>query len=402
MYIYNLLNTQQRGHIMIFQYQGRPLPRPGKISNKYGLTPKMQLANQEQNATTTNDIEAYDWDSFKLNELDILKLTLTRKYSQFTGRASRNEFLRFFLMITLFISIILIVLNLIISHIDKFIAPIALLIMLFSISILLFIPILAITIRRLHDINKSCWYLLLNIIPVIGSILFIKLLLKNGDSQPNKYGNITSHIFITKDIKEYYHLKSSANFTSTIIYSFICIVFISFLVTDMMPTITTYVSHSKVINTAIDTTQNKTEVLHTTSTQKNTAENDSINTKSIQEKDPVEESTKVLKDYYNYINNKDFAKAYSYLSNKQQSNIGALTDWSNGYKNTISTKLLYANPTYVSPTQVNYQYRLESRDLIQGQSKRQIFTGTIIMIKSENLDWKIENQDGRLMNSYIE
>lgn len=390
---------------MIFQYQGRSLPKPEKISNKYGLTPKIQLVTQKQNTTTTDNISDYDWNSFKLNELDILKLTLTRKYSQFTGRTSRNEFLRFFLMITLFMSIFFIILNSIIYHIDEFIAPIALLILFCIVNILLFIPILAITIRRLHDINKSSWYILLNIIPIIGTILFIKLLLKNGDTQPNKYGNITSHILITKDIKKYYRLKSSASFTSTIIYGSICIVLIIFLISDMVPTLTTYFFHSKVINTT-STTQSETKALQTNSTKANsdktTEKNNSINAKSVQEKNPVEESTKILKDYYNYINNKDFAKAYTHLSNKQQLNIGSLTDWSNGYKNTTSIKLLYANPTYVSPTQVNYEYRLESKDLFQGQIKRQIFAGTIIMIKANNQDWKIDNQDGKLLSSNIE
>lgn len=391
---------------MIFQYQGRPLPKPEKISNKYGLAPKIQLANQKQNTTTTDNINDYDWNSFKLNELDIIKLTLTRKYSQFTGRTSRNEFLRFFLMITLFMSIFFIIVNSIIYHIDKFIAPIALLILFCIVNILLFIPILAITIRRLHDINKSSWYILLNIIPIIGTILFIKLLLKNGDTQPNKYGDITSHILITKDIKKYYRLKSSASFTSTIIYSSICILLIIFLISDMVPTLTTYFSHYKVINTTFTTTQNETKESQANSTKtksdKTTEKNNSINAKSIQEKNPVEESTKVLKDYYNYINSKDFAKAYIYLSNKQQSNIGSLTDWSNGYKNTTSIKLLYANPTYISQTQVNYEYRLESKDLIQGQIKHQIFAGTIIMIKENNQDWKIDNQDGKLLSSNIE
>ena len=63
---------------------------------------------------------------------------------------------------------------------------------------------------------------------------------------------------------------------------------------------------------------------------------------------------------------------------------------------------MYANPTYISPTQVNYEYRLESKDLIQRQIKHQIFAGTIIMIKENNQDWKIDNQDGKLLSSNIE
>ena len=50
------------------------------------------------------------------------------------------------------------------------------------------IPLLSLYVRRLHDIGKSGWFLLLGLIPYIGSIiLFIFTLL---DSQPsdNKYG----------------------------------------------------------------------------------------------------------------------------------------------------------------------------------------------------------------------
>ena len=50
------------------------------------------------------------------------------------------------------------------------------------------IPSLAIGVRRLHDINKSGWWLLLWFVLVIGWIVMIVWAIKRGDEGPNKYG----------------------------------------------------------------------------------------------------------------------------------------------------------------------------------------------------------------------
>lgn len=51
-----------------------------------------------------------------------------------------------------------------------------------------FIPGLAVAIRRLHDIGKSGWYYLLVIIPIIGPIWLIILFVTEGEQGENKYG----------------------------------------------------------------------------------------------------------------------------------------------------------------------------------------------------------------------
>ena len=56
----------------------------------------------------------------------------------------------------------------------------------FSIGTL--IPSLAVNARRLHDINRSAWWLLLLFVPVIGWIVLIVWACKEGDGGPNKYG----------------------------------------------------------------------------------------------------------------------------------------------------------------------------------------------------------------------
>ena len=50
------------------------------------------------------------------------------------------------------------------------------------------IPLLSIQIRRLHDINRSGWWYLISLIPIIGWIIVIYWTILKGDKAPNKYG----------------------------------------------------------------------------------------------------------------------------------------------------------------------------------------------------------------------
>lgn len=51
------------------------------------------------------------------------------------------------------------------------------------------IPLLACAVRRLHDTGRSGWYLLLGLVPVVGTILVIVLLAQASESGENKYGS---------------------------------------------------------------------------------------------------------------------------------------------------------------------------------------------------------------------
>ena len=50
-------------------------------------------------------------------------------------------------------------------------------------SLIVLIPSLAISVRRLHDIGKSGWWVLIGLIPVIGWIWLIILYLQDGVSE---------------------------------------------------------------------------------------------------------------------------------------------------------------------------------------------------------------------------
>ncbi len=55
-------------------------------------------------------------------------------------------------------------------------------------ALLVFIPGLAVAVRRLHDVGKSGWMLLIALIPLIGPIWLLVLYLTNSNPGENKYG----------------------------------------------------------------------------------------------------------------------------------------------------------------------------------------------------------------------
>ena len=87
-----------------------------------------------------------------MNFKNAIKTCLKDKYANFKGRASRSEFWFFYLFLLIgyatTISTIFISIKLFIGIISIFVLA-------------MIIPNLAVTVRRLHDINKSGWFILL-------------------------------------------------------------------------------------------------------------------------------------------------------------------------------------------------------------------------------------------------
>ena len=106
--------------------------------------------------------------------MDIKTATVTclTKYVDFDGRASRPEFWWFFL----FQFITVIVLSVVLSILGT-IASLALL-----------LPGLAAAVRRLHDIGKSGWWLLIGFVPLIGLLVLIYFMVQGSQSESNNWG----------------------------------------------------------------------------------------------------------------------------------------------------------------------------------------------------------------------
>lgn len=104
-------------------------------------------------------------------------------YFNFEGRARRSEYW-WFVLANFCASIVLSFLGNLINF--PWLTSI--------LSLALLIPSLGLTARRLHDIGKSGWMMLISIIPIVGAILLIIWCAKDGDPQPNQYGPSTKYV----------------------------------------------------------------------------------------------------------------------------------------------------------------------------------------------------------------
>ena len=114
-----------------------------------------------------------------------VKRVFLEKYVCFTGRANRKEFWYSFL----FVAVVNIILSLIFGRTGKVGMIIQIV---WSLAVLL--PTLGVGARRLHDINKSGWLMLIGLIPVVGEIILIIWWAKAGDPQQNQYGSVPEEI----------------------------------------------------------------------------------------------------------------------------------------------------------------------------------------------------------------
>jgi uncharacterized membrane protein YhaH (DUF805 family) len=112
--------------------------------------------------------------------LDVLK----NKYATFDGRARRSEYWYFVLFYVLILVGLTFVDGLIGTLNEE--AGIGVLGVLFALGTM--VPGLAVTVRRLHDINRSGWWVLIGLIPLIGDLVLIVFAVQDSQPGTNKYG----------------------------------------------------------------------------------------------------------------------------------------------------------------------------------------------------------------------
>ena len=104
-------------------------------------------------------------------------LKVLKQYADFSGRARRKEYWMF----TLFNIIFTIVASIIDGVLGM---PIFYLVY----ALAMLIPGLAVAVRRLHDVGKSGWMLLIGLIPLIGGIWLLVLMVTDSQAGANKWG----------------------------------------------------------------------------------------------------------------------------------------------------------------------------------------------------------------------
>lgn len=114
--------------------------------------------------------------------------TVLSKYATFSGRAARSEFWWWVLFV-------------IIVHIGTSILDGIIVGPVFGegafhgpelitglVSLALFLPGLAVTVRRLHDVGRSGWWIFLALIPLIGFLVLLYWYVQPGEPGRNRFG----------------------------------------------------------------------------------------------------------------------------------------------------------------------------------------------------------------------
>lgn len=105
-----------------------------------------------------------------------------QNYATFAGRAVRSEFW-YYQLFLLLAGIALSIVDMAIFGVHSELQPLS---TLFSLAV--FIPGLAIGSRRLHDTDRSAWWLLIGLVPLIGLIILIVFLAQSGTEGRNRFG----------------------------------------------------------------------------------------------------------------------------------------------------------------------------------------------------------------------
>jgi uncharacterized membrane protein YhaH (DUF805 family) len=103
-----------------------------------------------------------------------------KQYANFRGRAKRLEYWSF-VFVNLLVAIFFYVADQELIH-DQF--PVFF--SLYNLAILL--PSMAVSVRRLHDIGRAGWWLLIMLIPLVGPLVMVTLMALPGQTNDNKYG----------------------------------------------------------------------------------------------------------------------------------------------------------------------------------------------------------------------
>ncbi len=111
-----------------------------------------------------------------------------KRYADFKGRSRRKEYWMFALFIALvYLALLIIGFALAGGGDDGLMGGVmGILFLVFILGI--FVPAIAVQVRRFHDQGKSGWMVLLGFIPLVGGIIVLVFMCLEGDKGPNEYG----------------------------------------------------------------------------------------------------------------------------------------------------------------------------------------------------------------------
>ena len=105
------------------------------------------------------------------------------KYADFSGRASRSEY--WWWAVFHFLVTVVVVLPLMMADPSN---ALAFTILYWVVTLALFLPSFTVMVRRLHDTDRSGWWVLISVIPLIGAFVLLFWLARSGTLGPNRFG----------------------------------------------------------------------------------------------------------------------------------------------------------------------------------------------------------------------
>jgi uncharacterized membrane protein YhaH (DUF805 family) len=111
-------------------------------------------------------------------------LEALKKYAVFSGRSRRTEYW-YFVLFNVIVSIVLGLIDALLGTGGPYTGA-GLLSGIYGLAVL--IPTLAVTVRRLHDIDRTGWWILIGLVPLIGGIVLLVFALLDSTPGSNQYG----------------------------------------------------------------------------------------------------------------------------------------------------------------------------------------------------------------------
>ena len=101
-----------------------------------------------------------------------------KKYAEFSGRARRKEYWMFWFCSAIIIAALLVV--------DVLAGTAVVITGIYSLAVC--IPSIAVTVRRLHDTNRSGWWYFISFVPLVGGIVLLVFTVQDSHPNDNQYG----------------------------------------------------------------------------------------------------------------------------------------------------------------------------------------------------------------------
>jgi uncharacterized membrane protein YhaH (DUF805 family) len=108
------------------------------------------------------------------------------QYVGFGGRARRAEYW-WFVLFSVLIGVVTSILDVALGTDFEGSSPSRGLLSLIA-NLALFLPSLAVAVRRLHDTDRSGWWVLIGLIPLVGVIVLLVFFVQDGTPGPNRFG----------------------------------------------------------------------------------------------------------------------------------------------------------------------------------------------------------------------